>query len=70
MNIDIFSDIVCPWCFIGKRQIDAAIGEFARASGGDAPRIVWRPFQLNPQLPPEGMSRRPSRGACSSACRS
>ena len=58
MNIDIFSDIVCPWCFIGKRQIDAAIGEFARASGGDAPRIVWRPFQLNPQLPPEGMSRK------------
>ena len=58
MNIDIFSDIVCPWCFIGKRQIDAALDAFARASGGDAPRVVWRPFQLNPQLPPEGMSRK------------
>src|SRR5438874_714449 len=58
MNIDIYSDIVCPWCFIGKRQIEAAIAERARTSDADAPRVHWRPFQLNPQLPPEGMSRR------------
>ena len=58
MNIDIFSDIVCPWCFIGKRQIEAAIAQYSTAPGAAVPRVVWRPFQLNPQLPPEGMSRR------------
>ena len=58
MNIDIISDVVCPWCYIGKRQIEAALALYAQEHAGeDKPRIHWRPFQLNPQLPPEGMSR-------------
>jgi len=60
MIIDIYSDIVCPWCFIGKRQIEAAIAQVSAASSAatEPLRIVWRPFQLNPQIPPEGMSRK------------
>ena len=58
LNIDIISDVVCPWCYIGKRQIEAALALYAQQSpGADEPHITWRPFQLNPQLPAEGMSR-------------
>ena len=58
MNIDIISDVVCPWCYIGKRQIESALAQYAQQNpGADPPRIAWRPFQLNPQLPAEGMSR-------------
>jgi predicted DsbA family dithiol-disulfide isomerase len=58
MNIDIISDVVCPWCYIGKRQIEAALALYAQQHpGADKPRVTWRPFQLNPQLPAEGVSR-------------
>lgn len=53
LHLDIFSDIVCPWCFIGKRRME-------RALAGD-PRIRvtvrWRAFLLNPDMPAEGMER-------------
>lgn len=58
MNIEIISDVVCPWCYIGKRQIEAALALYAQQNpGADRPRVTWMPFQLNPQLPAEGMSR-------------
>jgi predicted DsbA family dithiol-disulfide isomerase len=58
LNIDIISDVVCPWCYIGKRQIEAALALYAQQHpGAERPRLTWRPFQLNPQLPAEGMSR-------------
>ncbi len=58
MHIDIISDVVCPWCYIGKRQIEAALALYAQQNpGADKPSVTWRPFQLNPQLPAEGMSR-------------
>jgi predicted DsbA family dithiol-disulfide isomerase len=58
LNIDIISDVVCPWCYIGKRQIEAALAQYAQQNpGADKPHLTWRPFQLNPQLPAEGMSR-------------
>jgi len=58
LNIDIISDVVCPWCYIGKRQIEAALALYAQQHpGADRPRLTWRPFQLNPQLPAEGVSR-------------
>ena len=58
MNIDIISDVVCPWCYIGKRQIEAALALYAQQNpGAEKPHLNWRPFQLNPQLPAEGMSR-------------
>jgi predicted DsbA family dithiol-disulfide isomerase len=51
--VDVVSDIVCPWCFIGKRRIERAAGIL-----GDAIDIRWHPFQLNPRMPVEGISRR------------
>ncbi len=53
MLIDIISDVVCPWCFIGKRRLERAL---AARPDFDI-EIAWRPFQLNPDMPPEGMDR-------------
>jgi len=53
IHLDIFSDPVCPWCYIGKAHLDRAL-----ASRHDHPFIIeWQPFQLNPDLPPEGRDR-------------
>lgn len=54
MRIDVFSDVVCPWCFVGKRHLEAALGQ----AGVTDAEIHWHAFQLNPDLPPEGMDRR------------
>jgi predicted DsbA family dithiol-disulfide isomerase len=48
MRIDIWSDIVCPWCYLGARRLDAAITEL---DWGDEIEIVWRAFQLDPTSP-------------------
>jgi predicted DsbA family dithiol-disulfide isomerase len=53
MQIEIFSDVVCPWCYIGKRRLDAVMGSEA----GEGLQVTWRPYQLYPQLPDEGISR-------------
>lgn len=54
IEVDVVSDVVCPWCYVGKRRIEAAI----RALGGAHEiRITWRPFELNPDLPAEGAER-------------
>jgi len=53
LPIDVVSDVVCPWCFIGKRRLEKAI-----AMRPDIPVAVrWRPFFLNPWVPREGISR-------------
>jgi predicted DsbA family dithiol-disulfide isomerase len=58
LQIDLVSDVVCPWCYIGKRQLDLAIAQWRQENPGrPAPEIHWRPFQLNPDLPAEGMPR-------------
>ncbi len=51
LRIDIVADLICPWCFIGKRRLERALAmrpKFPVAR-------VWRPFQLNPDLPPDGL---------------
>lgn len=53
MNIDFIFDVVCPWCYIGKRHLEQALA----ARPGVTPEITWRPFLLNPQLPPDGIDR-------------
>ncbi|TPL05716.1 MULTISPECIES: DsbA family protein [unclassified Mesorhizobium] len=54
ITVDVVSDVVCPWCFIGQRRLDKAI---ASASDVDV-HVSWRPFQLDPTIPPGGMDRR------------
>lgn len=58
LNIDIVSDVVCPWCYIGKRHVEAAITQFRAAHADVEITIRWHPFQLNPDLPPEGTDRK------------
>lgn len=54
IRLDIFSDPVCPWCYIGKANLDLAL-----ANHPDHPfAIQWHPFQLNPDMPPEGAPKR------------
>ena len=53
MQIDIISDVVCPWCFIGKRRLEKALQLRPEIEAA----ITWRPFQLNPDMPAEGMAR-------------
>jgi predicted DsbA family dithiol-disulfide isomerase len=58
LTIDIVSDVVCPWCFIGKRRLEGALALYAKAHpDAPAPVVSWRPFQLNPGMPDEGMPR-------------
>ncbi len=53
LTIDIVSDVVCPWCYIGKHRIEEALKQVA-----DVPvEVHWRPFFLNPWVPREGISR-------------
>src|SRR4051794_33131564 len=51
LTIDVISDVICPWCFIGKRRLE-------RALGGRPANVRWHPFQLNPDLAREGIDRR------------
>lgn len=54
LTIDVVSDVVCPWCFLGKRRLEAAIRDSGEAA---AIAVRWRPFQLDPSLPAEGLDR-------------
>jgi predicted DsbA family dithiol-disulfide isomerase len=54
LRVEVVSDVVCPWCYIGKRRLEKAL---ALVQGSLAPRITWLPFQLNPDMPTEGMPR-------------
>jgi predicted DsbA family dithiol-disulfide isomerase len=53
MRIDIYSDTVCPWCYLGKRRFELAVA----ARPQYEPRVTWRPFELNPDIPAEGVDR-------------
>jgi predicted DsbA family dithiol-disulfide isomerase len=58
LTIDIVSDVVCPWCYIGKRRLEAALATLATRDPRRGAQIRWHPFQLNPGLPPAGVDRR------------
>jgi predicted DsbA family dithiol-disulfide isomerase len=54
IRLDIFSDPVCPWCYVGKANLDRALADHP-----DHPFIIqWHPFQLNPDMPEEGVAKR------------
>ncbi|HET6666509.1 MAG TPA: DsbA family protein, partial [Intrasporangium sp.] len=48
MNVDIWSDIACPWCFIGKRRFEKALAEFPHR---DQVTVTWHSYQLDPTIP-------------------
>lgn len=53
-RLEIISDPVCPWCYIGAHNLGRALAE----SGARPFELIWRPYQLNPDMPAEGMDRR------------
>ena len=53
IHIDIFSDVICPWCYIGQRRLEIA----AEMHGNVSLNIQWRAFLLNPAMRREGMDR-------------
>jgi len=54
ISVDIFSDVICPWCMIGKKRLEVAVA----LHGGVTLNINWRAFLLNPNMSPEGMDRK------------
>lgn len=53
MRIDIYSDTVCPWCYLGKRRFELALAARPQYEA----RVTWRPFELNPDMPADGVDR-------------
>src|SRR5229473_7331498 len=56
--VDVTSDLICPWCFVAKRRIERAASIF-----GKSLEMRWHPFQLNPEMPVDGLNRRLYRSA-------
>ena len=53
LQIEIFSDVICPWCFIGKRRLDTVLA----SDVGEGVELRWRPYFLHPNTPPTGVDR-------------
>jgi len=67
LSITVYSDVICPWCYVGKRRLEAALAE----PGMPAPiHLAWRPFELNPEMPVEGVERKVYRARKFGAARS
>ena len=60
LTVDVISDVICPWCYVGKRRLEKAVRAL---DGGREVRVRWHPFQLNPQMPEEGIERKAYRTA-------
>ncbi|MBS0166693.1 DsbA family oxidoreductase [Nitrospira sp. CMX1] len=54
VNIDVYSDVICPWCYVGKRRLERALKQMGDKVNAE---VTWRPFQLNPTMPQQGMNR-------------
>lgn len=66
ITVDVYSDVICPWCYVGGRKLADGISQFAAdgGPGGAVPvEVRWHPFELNPDMPPEGRDRREYRSA-------
>ena len=57
LAVDVVSDVVCPWCYIGKRKLETALAELRTREPGLEIAVRWHPFQLNPEMPANGIPR-------------
>jgi len=55
LPITVYSDVICPWCYVGKRRLEAALASPDMPIGVE---FTWRPFELNPDMPAEGVERK------------
>ncbi len=60
LTIEVYWDVICPWCFIGKRRLEMALALHGEAREAE---VVWRQFELNPGMPKGGIDRRAYRAA-------
>jgi predicted DsbA family dithiol-disulfide isomerase len=60
LSIEVISDAICPWCWVAKRRLDSAIAALAPDVTAS---VIWRPFELNPEMPKAGVDRRAYRSA-------
>lgn len=60
VQIEVVSDAICPWCYVAKRNLDAAVAELRKSFSVD---VKWRPFELNPDMPKGGLDRKKYRSA-------
>jgi len=67
LSITVYSDVICPWCYVGKRRLEAALAEPSLPA---SVRLAWRPFELNPDMPVEGVERKVYRARKFGAARS
>jgi predicted DsbA family dithiol-disulfide isomerase len=58
MNVEIWSDIACPWCYVGKRRFEGALAQFEHR---EQVQVTWRAFELDPDAPPEREGERAAR---------
>ena len=58
LSIDVVSDVVCPWCYIGQRRLAEALAQLPDDDDARRAPVRWHPFQLNPDLPAQGVSRK------------
>ncbi|WP_336491229.1 DsbA family oxidoreductase [Methylobacterium nigriterrae] len=54
LTISVFSDVICPWCYLGKRRLERALDQLGL---GESTTVEWLPFELNPDMPAEGIER-------------
>jgi predicted DsbA family dithiol-disulfide isomerase len=54
LMVEIYSDVICPWCYVGKRRLERALQQIRETV---KTHVAWRPFQLNPTMPKNGMDR-------------
>ena len=54
LQIEIYSDVICPWCYVGKRRLERALRQ---VNNTVKTHVAWKPFQLNPTMPKDGMDR-------------
>ena len=54
LTIEVYSDVICPWCYVGKRRLERALKQVGDRVNVE---VTWRPFQLNPTMPQQGMNR-------------
>jgi hypothetical protein len=57
LTIDVVSDVVCPWCYVGKRRLEGALALWGAEHPDITPEVRWHTFQLNPDMPQEGIAR-------------
>jgi predicted DsbA family dithiol-disulfide isomerase len=60
LHFAVVSDVICPWCYLGERRLERALEQLDLAGGA---AFTWLPFELNPDMPPEGMERDAYRAA-------